>query len=68
MNDNFIYEVPKTDVEKIERLDKIDNTIWTILHSLNEELSIGVNFKEIEHTHLNIEARDSLIEVLESFK
>ena len=67
-NDNFIYNVSEKEKEAIVKLDSIDDTIWGVLVDLNEHFTIGVNFNEIEHTPLSIEAREALLEVLESFK
>lgn len=67
-NDNFIFEVLEEEQDTISRLDNIDDTVWEVLQGLNELLEIGVDFDNIEHTPLSLEAREALVDVLESFK
>lgn len=50
------------------KFDGIDDAIWGVLVDLNKHFEIDVYLNEIEHTPLIIEAREALIEVLESFK
>lgn len=64
----FSKKLSEEELEKMNRLDVIDDILWDVILGLNTELEVGLDIESSDHTSLIIESRESILEVLMSFK